>query len=102
MTNIDLTPIIQAVIALIVAIITYKVIPWIKARATTDQLTALETATTILVFAAEQMYGAGKGAEKLEYVVKGLEERGFTADVAAIEAVVRANIEELHKPKPVN
>lgn len=98
--NIDLTPIIKALVMLIAGLITYKLLPWIKARATTEQLEAMETATTILVFAAEQMYGAGKGAEKLDYVVKELEKRGFTADRAAIEATVKANIEELHKPKP--
>ena len=30
--NINLTPIIQAIIALLAALITYKLIPWIKAN----------------------------------------------------------------------
>lgn len=100
MTNIDLTPIIEALLMLIAGLITYKLLPWIKARATTEQLAAMDTATTILVFAAEQIYGAGKGAEKLDYVIKELEKRGFTADRAAVEAAVKANIEALHTPKP--
>ena len=41
-----------------------------------------------LVYAAEQLYGAGKGAEKLDYVIAELEKRGFTADRAEIEAAV--------------
>lgn len=100
MANIDLTPIIEALVMLAAGLITYKLLPWIKARATTEQLVVVESVTRILVFAAEQMYGAGKGDEKLDYVIKELEKRGFTADRAAIEAVVKANIEELHKPKP--
>lgn len=87
--NIDLTPIIQAFIALLAAIITAKVIPWIKARTTEQQQILLHATVSILVSAAEQLYGAGKGPEKLAYVKTQLEARGFTVDAAAIEAAVR-------------
>ena len=86
--NIDLTPIFQAIIALLAALVTYKLVPWIKARTTESQQALLSATIRTLVYAAEQLYGAGKGAEKLDYVVKELEERGFTADRAAIEAAV--------------
>ena len=36
----------------------------------------------------DRLYGAGKGAEKLDYVIAELEKRGFTADRAEIEAAV--------------
>ena len=86
--NIDLTPIFQAIIALLAALVTYKLIPWIKARTTESQQALLTATVKTLVYAAEQLYGAGKGAEKLDYVIKELEARGFTADRAAIEAAV--------------
>ena len=86
--NIDLTPIFQAIIALLAAIITYKLIPWIKSRTTVEQQGLLSATVRTLVFAAEQLYGAGKGAEKLDYVVAEMEKRGFTADRAQIEAAV--------------
>ena len=35
------------------------------------------------------MYGAGNGKTKLEYVIAGLEERGFTVDLDVIEGMVR-------------
>ena len=89
--NIDLTPIFQAIIALLAALVTYKLIPWIKSRTTAEQQALLNATVKTLVFAAEQLYGAGRGAEKLDYVVKELEERGFTADRAAIEAAVRGS-----------
>ena len=41
-----------------------------------------------LVYAAEQMYGAGRGAEKLDYVIKQMEARGYTADRDEIEAAL--------------
>ena len=97
---IDLTPIFQAVLALLAALITYKLIPWIKARTTAEQRGLLTAMTSTLVFAAEQLYGAGAGAEKLDYVIRQLEERGFTADRAVIEAVIKDYTEELHKQKP--
>lgn len=88
---IDLTTIINAVIALLAAIITAFVIPWIKAKATTQQLTMIEGITRTLVFAAEQLYGNGHGEEKLNYVVRKLEEKGYTADLDMIEAQVKAH-----------
>lgn len=89
MINIDLTPILQAIIALLATIITVKVIPWIKSKTTTQQQILLEATVDILVRAAEQLYGAGHGPEKLQYVKDELELRGYTVDTAAIEAAVR-------------
>lgn len=97
---IDLTPIFQAILALLAALITYKLIPWIKTKTTAEQQNLLLSVTSVLVFAAEQLYGAGNGQAKLDYVVAQLEERGFTADRAAIEAIVKDYAEELHKQKP--
>ena len=89
MQNIDLTPIIQAVIALVAAIVSYRLIPWIKAKTTLEQRAYFEAVVSTLVFAAEKLYGAGRGDEKLEYVKRELEARGFTFDRAAIEAAIQ-------------
>lgn len=97
--NIDLTPIIQAVIALIAAIITAKVIPWIKAKTTNEQQKLIAATVKTLVFGAEQLYGAGFGKEKLEYVHTKLYEQGFDVDRAVIEAAVKENIAALHATK---
>jgi hypothetical protein len=86
---IDITPIAEALIALLATLITMKVIPWLKMRLTLQQQELLNAATRTLVFAAEQIYGTGAGAKKLEYVQRGLEERGFTVDMAVIEAAVK-------------
>ena len=94
--NIDLTPIIQAIIALIAAIITAKVIPWIKARTTNEQQKLLKAVTTTLVFAAEQIYGAGKGHLKMEYVANALAAKGYEVDHDMIEATIRENLLPLH------
>ena len=96
---IDLTDIIQAAIALIVALITYKVIPWIKAKTTESQQAILMATVRTLVYAAEQLYGAGKGKEKFTYVRQKLQEKGFDVDVDAIEAAVKEVTIEIAKEK---
>lgn len=88
MGNIDLTAIIQAVIALIAALVTCYVIPWIKARTTDQQRDYIRGLIRALVYAAEQIYGAGKGEEKLQYVCEQLRERGYEVDLSEIEASV--------------
>ena len=86
---IDLTPILETIIALIAALVTYKLIPWLKARTTESQQAILMATVRTLVYAAEQLYGAGKGKEKFTYVRQKLQEKGFDVDVDAIEAAVK-------------
>ena len=86
--KIDLTPIIQAVIALLAAFVTYKLVPWIKSKTTAQQQANMAAVVKMLVFAAEQIYGANSGKEKLQYVKERLAERGYDIDLPAIESAV--------------
>lgn len=86
--TIDLTKIFEAVITLLAALITYRLVPWIKSRTNENQQLMLQSIVRTLVFAAEQLYGAGHGEEKLDYVCKQLQERGYTVDRDEIEATV--------------
>lgn len=96
---IDLTPIFEAILALLAALVTYKLIPWIKSKTTAEQQALLTATVKTLVYAAEQLYGAGKGEEKLAYVKQKLEEKGFDIDVDAIEAAVKEVTIEIAKEK---
>lgn len=89
LTGIDLTPIFQALIALLASIITIKVIPWIQARTTAQQQEMLRAAVSVAVCAAEQLYGSGAGKEKLMYVKGQLAKKGYRVDIDEIEAAVR-------------
>lgn len=86
---IDLTPIFDAIIALLAALITAKLIPWIKEKTTREQQQSFSAMVRILVYAAEQIYGAGNGYEKMKYVKDQLAERGYKFDEAVIEAEVK-------------
>lgn len=94
MANINLTPILQAMIGLLAALITYKLIPWIKSKTTAQQRANLSALIRVLVFAAEQLYGAGHGEEKLEYVCQQLREQGFEVSLPDIEAAVYENLNQ--------
>lgn len=64
-------------------------IPWLKSKTNREQQDYLLSTARILVYAAEQLYGAGKGDVKLQYVEDEMESRGLKVDIAAIEAAVR-------------
>ena len=85
---IDLTPIFQAIITLLAALVTYKLIPWIRSKTNQNQQEMMRAMVKTFVFAAEQIYGAGKGKEKLEYVKNALQEAGFDVNLDEIEAAV--------------
>lgn len=88
---IDLTTLANALIALLAAVITAFVIPWIRAKTTVQQRELLQSVVKSLVYAAEQIFGAGRGEDKLQYVVDRLKAQGYTVDLALIEATVKDN-----------
>lgn len=86
--EINLTPIFQAIIGLMAALITYKLIPWIRAKTTNEQQQRIDAAIRTAVFAAEQIFGSGRGADKLAYAKRYLQEHGFDVDDREVEAAV--------------
>ena len=92
---IDLTAFIEALLGLLATIITVKVIPWIKARTNAEQQAFIRATVRTLVFAAEQIYGAGAGEAKLNYVMAQLKAQGITASRAEIEAAVKENLNSI-------
>ena len=93
MHTIDLTPILQAVITLAAALITYRLVPWLKARMTEAQYSQMLAVVETLVYAAEKLYETGVIQDKLEYVQHELAARGYEIDRAAIEAAVYSNLD---------
>ena len=96
-TAIDLTGIIIAVVGLIfnflIAWLGKKIVPplkkWLEEKTTAEQRQAMWNVITKLVEAAEQVIGAGKGAEKLQYVKDALLAAGYSVDADLIEAAVK-------------
>lgn len=94
--RIDLTPVFQAIIALLAALITYKLIPWIKARTTKNQQDNLAMLCRTLVYAAEQIFGSGTGKDKMQYVLDALEEAGYDVDSEKIKAAIECAVREMN------
>lgn len=94
----DITPIIEAVAALIGVIITCVLIPYIKSKTTTEQQKEINAWVKIAVSAAEQLFtGNGRGEEKKAYVIAWLKERGITVDEAELDALIEAAVYELEQ-----
>lgn len=93
---IDLTTIMEAVITLIIAVVSTFVIPWLKRKISAEKLAEISEWVQIAVTAAEQIYnGPGRGEEKKAYVLKFLTDKGYTVDMAAIENLIEAAVYEL-------
>lgn len=86
--TIDLTQIVVAIIGLLSALITYRLVPWIKANTTSKQQMIIKAAVQTAVFAAEQLYGAGEGEKKFDYAIQWLRDHGYDVGKADIEAAV--------------
>jgi hypothetical protein len=90
----DITPIVLCVVAILGALWTYILAPYIKSKTTAEQRAAMQTMIGTLVYAAEQIYkGTGRGQEKLEYVVKALEAKGIYVNLDDTTDAARAMIE---------
>ena len=93
----DITPIVEAILALVAVIITSIVIPYIKKRTTAEQQKELVAWVKIAVTAAEQIYtGVGRGPEKKMYVVEWLADRNIAVDTNKIDALIESAVYELN------
>ena len=93
--TIDLTGIVNAVIALIGAIIARYVIPWIKNKLDDRQYDVFKALVRTGVFAAEQLFSSDMWKEKKAYVLDLLKENGYSVDSIAVDALIEATVREL-------
>lgn len=92
----DYTQIISAVIALISALVSAFLIPWIKTKIDADKLQTLRTYVEIGVKAAEQLYTAAEGDKKKAYVISFLAGNGIKFDVEIVDKLIEAAVLQLH------
>lgn len=92
----DITPIIQAVLTLAVALITAFVIPWLKNKIGAQNMDEFMRWVQIAVAAAEQLYESTDGDEKKAYVVNFLASKGFKVDTEELDNAIESAVLELH------
>lgn len=92
----DLTKILEAVITLVITIISVVVIPYIKSKLDAEKINDLKMWVKIGVQAAEMIFKeSGKGAEKKAYVLEFLNEKGFYIDAESLENLIESAVLEL-------
>lgn len=92
----DITPIIQAVVALAVALITAFVIPWLKNKIGAQNMDEFMRWVQIAVAAAEQLYESTDGDGKKAYVVNFLASKGFKVNPEEFDNAIEAAVLKLH------
>lgn len=92
----NITPVIEAAVMLLLAILTYVLVPMIRTKFSADQLATIKMWVKVAVNAAEQIYtGSGKGSEKKAYVVAFLESKGFKLDTDSLDKLIESSVLEL-------
>lgn len=94
---IDLTPIINAIIALLAAIAVRYLAPWFKEHTTAEQRRNLEAWAVIATAAAQQLYHQRDGAYRKEYAQLIMTKLGFDINESKVDAAIEAAVLELHK-----
>ena len=107
--TVDLTPILEGVISLVVAIFSIIVIPkfkaWFNTKLTASQIEVVKTIIKALVDAAEQIYtntnksGTSKKKYVMEMAKAKLAELGYSVDDKEIEAYLEQAVREMNKDK---
>lgn len=97
------TDVICAIIALVGAVFTGIVIPYVKSKLNKDQLDVLNYWLNVLIAAAETNFkGVSMGAAKKEWVIEQLQEMGLKFDEEAVSAAIDGLCRELTSAGVIN
>jgi hypothetical protein len=88
------------IIALIGAVITYIVTPYIKSKTTAEQYKNIEFWVRFAVKAAEQIFNQpGMGNKKKQYVIDFLTSKGINITLDELNVLIEAAVQELNLEK---
>lgn len=96
----DLTKLTQAIISLAAGIVSLYLVPWLRSKLTNEQLAKAKSWVQIAVYAAEKLYGAGNGDQKLAYAEAILLEHNIKLDTTTLKAMIDAQIKEMENMEP--
>lgn len=95
----DITTILLGLIFILGGLTVLIVWPYIKSHVSAEQLSILAGIAQTVVFAAEKIFGAKMGEDKLAYALnlakKLLEKKNLTFDEDVIRAAIEAQVEQL-------
>ena len=95
----NITTILLGLILILGGLFTIIIWPYIKTHVSAQQLSMLAGIAQTVVFAAEKIFGAKMGEDKLAYALnlakKLLAKKGLTFDEDVIRAAIEAQVQEL-------
>ena len=95
----NITQIILGLIFILGGVVSLFVIPYLKAHLTAEQISILAGIAQTVVYAAEKIFGAKMGEDKLAYAMnlakKLLEKKGLSFDEDVIRAAIEAQVQQL-------
>ena len=95
----NITQILLGIILILGGVFTLIVWPYIKNHVSAEQLSMLAGIAQTVVFAAEKIFGAKMGEDKLAYALnlakKLLEKKGLSFDEDVIRAAIEAQVQQL-------
>ena len=97
MENINIQPVLNALMTLMAAVITCVLVPFIKSKLTKQQQDKLLELVKIAVSAAEQIFSQAKsGTEKKQYVQEFLISKGYDVSKPEIDAMIEAAVSRIN------
>lgn len=93
---VDITPIAEAIITIIVTIVGAFVIPMIKRKIGAEKLTKILKYIEVFVAAAEQLFDKTACEAKKQYVLDKIAEKGFKIEPEILDAEIEAAVLYLH------
>lgn len=96
----NITQILLGIIILIGGAVSLFVVPYLKTHMTAEQISILAGIAQTVVYAAEKIFGAKMGEDKLRYALNLakdlLTKKGLTFDEDVIRAAIEAQVQELN------
>lgn len=95
----NITQILLGVIILIGGVVSLFVMPYLRTHVSAEQIALLSGIAQTVVYAAEKIFGAKMGPDKLEYALNLakslLKKKGLTFDEDVIRAAIEAQVQQL-------
>ncbi|MBE6955838.1 MAG: holin [Ruminococcaceae bacterium] len=93
---IDLTPLINALVAAAAVAVSLFLIPWLRSKTTAEQRSDLLRWVDVAVAAAQQLFSQCSGQERLQYALSLLAEQGYDVNLRQVRDAVEAAVLKLH------
>ena len=84
--------VVEFVIAVVAMAVSVFLIPWLKQKIGEAKMSELLALVQVAVEAAEQLFGAGTGDQKKQYVVKLLQNQGIDATSEKVNAMIESAV----------